>query len=95
MVVSQHVASEIDGEVTPSGTAHVQVDRIVRGAYQRALDLMKANETVLHQLVARLLDAQVLKEGDLEEILGPKRGAGAVAGSSKQPQQTVPVPTPS
>ena len=63
-LVKQHAMSD-----NTANTIDAEVDRIVRGAYKRALDLVKANEKTLHRIANALLEAETLDRSDVERLL--------------------------
>ena len=58
----------------------VEAQRIVAEAYRRAESVLRANETKLQALAAKLLERETLDYAAIEAVLGPRPAQAAVPG---------------
>ncbi|TKG91148.1 ATP-dependent metallopeptidase FtsH/Yme1/Tma family protein [Puteibacter caeruleilacunae] len=63
-----------------------EVKKIIDGAYQRAIDLLKKFKDGHDKLAQLLLEREVIFSEDLEEIFGPRKGDKAIAENSETPK---------
>ena len=72
----EKITAEIDGEVK----------RIIEECYQKAADIIKEHEDVLHKCAALLLEKEKINRTEFEELFGdrvfqqPENGAVVVEG---------------
>mgnify|MGYP001633676615 CR=1 FL=1 len=58
------------------GTYLTEIDKIIKNAYDKALNLLKEHSKLVHVLVEKLLENGMLSKLELEEIIKSVEGSG-------------------
>jgi ATP-dependent Zn protease len=61
---------------TITNKVNAEIDKIIKNAYDKALNLLKEHSKLVHVLVEKLLENGMLSKLELEEIIKSVEGSG-------------------